>query len=141
MSEVEFFGETFTVPERFNHRLLTRFAKLARKGVDSDDSEGMAAIDDLIDQCVMPYDMERFDAVCDRERPSFEELMEFMHDVLEAISARPTGQPSDSSDGLQTTSPNSADGSPSAVVARLEQQGRPDLALMVTRAQESRVSA
>ena len=130
----EFFGEVFETPERFNMRLFTRFGTLAKRGVDSDDMEGMAAVDKLIDQCLRPEDVERFDAVCDRERPDFQELMAFVAQVVEAIANRPTQRPSDSSDGPTPTTTSSTDDSSSRVIARFEQQRRPDLALLVSKA-------
>lgn len=137
----EFFGETFDLPERFNMRLFTRFGTLAQKGMDSSDIESVAMIDRLIDQSVRPEDVARFDEVCDRERPDFEELMEFVMGVVAEVTERPTKRPSDSSDGPTSTKDSSSDVSSLPVIARLEQSGRPDLALMVTKAQDSRVSA
>jgi hypothetical protein len=51
---------------------------------------------------------------------------------------RPTGRPSASSGGPKNTKPKSAGGSSSKVIRRLEKSGRPDLALMVTMADEVR---
>lgn len=141
MADVEFFGERFTPPERFNMRRLTRFATLATKGVDSEDLTGMAAIDGLIDQCLRPEDVDRFDEVCDRERPTFDELMAFVKDVMEAVTDRPTSLPSGSSDGQQSTNGNSVDDSSSQVITDLLERGRPSLALMVEQAQGSKASA
>lgn len=135
----EFFGEVFETPERFNMRLLTRFATLAKRGVDSDDIEGVAAIDSLIDQCLRPEDVERFDEVCDRERPDFDELMAFIMGVVAEVSQRPTKRPSDSSDGPTLTKDSSRDDSSLRVIRRLEAEGRPSIALMVQQA--SAVSA
>lgn len=130
----EFFGETFEAPERFNMRLFTRFGTLAKRGVDSDDMEGMAAVDALIDQSLRPEDVERFDAICDRERPSFEELMGFVGSVVGEITDRPTKRLSDSSDGPPPTTDSSTGDSSSRVIARFEEQQRPDLALLVSKA-------
>jgi hypothetical protein len=51
---------------------------------------------------------------------------------------RPTSRPSDSSDGPKNTKAKSGAGSSSKVIRRLEKSGRPDLALMVTMADEVR---
>jgi hypothetical protein len=136
----EFFGETFELPDRFNMRLFTRFGTLAKKGVDSEDIEGVAMIDSLIDQCLRPEDVERFDEVCGRERPDFDELMEFVMGVVAEVTERPTKRPSDSSDGPTPTKLSSLDDSSSRVIRRLEEQGRPSIALMVQQ-RESSVSA
>lgn len=137
----EFFGEHFDAPERFNMRAFTRFAALASKGVDDADMEAVAAIDALITQCVSPGDLPRFEATCDRERPSLDELIEFVGAVMSEVSERPTRRPSDSSDGSQPTSVTSVVDSSSRVIARLESEGRPSLALAVQQATGSRVSA
>jgi hypothetical protein len=130
----EFFGETFETPDRFNMRLFTRFGSLAKRGVDSEDIEGVAMIDALIDQCLRPEDVDRFDELCNRERPDFEELMGFVMEVVAEVTNRPTKRPSDSSDGPTPTTVSSTGDSSSRVIARLEQQERPDLALLVSKA-------
>lgn len=122
-------------------RLFTRFGAMAQRGVDSADMEAVALVDRLIDQCLRPEDAERFETVCDRERPDFDELMQFVVDAIGEVTERPTVRPSESSDGPTTMQGSSPADSSSPVIARLEQAGRPDLALMVTKAQDSRVSA
>jgi len=136
----EFFGEVFEAPERFNMRLLSRFGALAKRGVDSEDVEAVAMIDRLIDQAIRPEDVDRFDEVCDRERPNFDELMEFVMGVVGEVTDRPTQRPSDSSDGPTLTKPSSPADSSLRVIHRLEEEGRPSIALMV-RQQASAVSA
>jgi hypothetical protein len=59
------------------------------------------------------------------------ELMNIVKDVMEMLSKRPTERPSDSSDGPTSTPPSSEDDSSSRIIRRFEQEGRPDLALMV----------
>lgn len=130
----EFFGETFETPDRFNMRLFTRFGSLAKRGVDSEDIEGVAMIDALIDQCLRAEDVDRFDEVCDRERPDFEELMAFVMEVVAEVTNRPTKRPSVSSDGPTLTTDSLQGDSSSRVIARFEAQERPDLALLVSKA-------
>jgi hypothetical protein len=136
----EFFGETFDAPERFNVRLLTRLGTLAQRGVDTDDMEGMAHIDRMVDQCVRAEDAQRFDDLCDREMPTFEELMGFCMEVIAEITERPTERPSDSSDGPATMSDTSAGDSSLRVIEREVEAGRPSRALMVMQASEARGS-
>lgn len=138
---VDFFGERFALPRRFNSRLLWRFMRAADDGIDSESAEGIVLMDKLLDAVVRPEDHKRFDQVCDRECPDDEQLIEFAMEAVQKIAARPTGRPSDSSDGPRTTSTSSAGDSSSPVIARLEERGRPDLALIVAQAQESRASA
>lgn len=136
---VEFFGEAFLAPERINTRRLLRFSAMADRGLDTDDTAGMAALDGLIDQCLRPEDIDRFDEVCDRERPSAEELMEFVAKMMTAITDRPTRRPSDSSDGPSTIEPKSTDDSFGRVMRHLD--GRPDLQLIAMTAQQARSTA
>lgn len=138
MAEVAFFGETFIAPDRINTRRLLRFSAMAARGLDTADTAGMAALDGLIDQCLRPEDVQRFDDLCDVKRPAAEELMEFVAEMMAAITDRPTSRPADSSAGPQTIAPKLMDDSSSRVIADLK--GRPDLQLMVMNAQESRTA-
>lgn len=137
---VEFLGEQFAVAERIGLMPLMRFAKHAKSGVDSESMAGLAAMYDLLEQCIAPSDWQRFEDHADRERADGEQLLGVVTAVIEALSARPSTRPSDSSAGPSTTAPNSTDDS-SSVVQRLEDKGRPDLALMVDRAVKARASA
>jgi hypothetical protein len=119
-----------------------RFARLAKDGVDSDEMEGFAAIYDLLRECIHEDDWDRFEAHASKVHAG-EELMQVVSEAMTLITARPTNQPSDSSDGPQTTSGSSADGFGSPVtslVERLESQGRPSIAYMVEQAQASQAS-
>lgn len=139
MSEVDFCGEQFAVADRIGAMPLMRFAKVAQAGVDSDDLAGLAAMYDLLEQCLSPKDWHRFQQVADRERVDSEVLMQFVAKVMGMVTDRPTERPSDSSDGLPSTVPNSTVVSSSPVIARLK--GRPDLQLMVLQAQEARAAS
>ncbi len=132
---VEFAGDRFAVAEKIGLMPLMRFAKVAQSGVDSADMAGLAAMYDLLEQCIAPADWQRFQTAADRSRADGDDLMGVVRDAIEAISARPTSQPSDSSDGPTATPPSSEPDCSSRVIARLEQQGRPDLALVVAQAQ------
>lgn len=136
---VEFGGETFAVAERIGHMALMRFAKAAQSGADSTDMAGLAAMYDLLEQCVEPQDWARFEKAADRTRADGEELMQVVVQVMTSLTEHPTLQPSDSSDGLRVTEPNSTVDSSSRVMSRLN--GRPDLQLMVVQAQEARAAS
>lgn len=138
MPEVSFAGETFTVADRIGLMPLMRFAKVAQAGVDSADLEGLAAMYDLLEQCIAPQDWRRFQAAADRARSDGEELMGVVGEVMRLLTDRPTSRPSDSSDGPSSTAPNSTGGSSSRVARRLA--ARPDLQLMVMQSQEARAA-
>ena len=122
---IEFYGETFEVPEKINHRRVLRLAKFALAGSDSDNLAAMGALDDLLTQCVLPADAERFDALCDREGPTSADLMEFTGKVIAELSERPTAQPAPSSAGPTPTPESSV--SRLEVLASERWNGRPDL--------------
>lgn len=138
MAKVIFSGESFRIADRIGLMPLMRFAKVAQSGVDADDMAGLAAMYDLLEQCLADDEWARFQAHADKVRADGDELMALVAEVFEVLSQRPTSRPSDSSDGPPTTSENSADDSSSPVVSRLVTQGRRDLAQIVEQAEMSR---
>jgi hypothetical protein len=141
VQSVEFLGERFQIAEQVSTLALMRFAKVASAGVDANDMDGLAAMYDLLEQCIDPTQWHAFQAHADRKRAQADDLLELVREVMPRIAARPTGRPSDSSDGPSAPSEPSVGDSSSRVIARLERQGRPDLALMVDQARASRASA
>ena len=137
MAEVEFGGETFETAESIGLMALMRFAHVAKGGTDSNDLAGLAAMYDLLEQCFPEAEFERFQQVALRTKAKGDELMGVVGKVIEAISSRPTEQPSVSSAGPQIIAPSSEVDSYSRVIAREEASGRPDRALMVLLAQET----
>ncbi len=141
MAEVEFGGERFATADKIGLMPLMRFAKVAKAGADAQDMDGLAALYDLLQQCIDPADWARFEAAADRAHAEGDELMAVIGKVFESLSERPTRQPSDSSAGQQTTPQRSGGGSYLQVVKRLEEQGRPELAHVVVMANEDRLTA
>lgn len=137
MTTVDFLGEQFRVAERVGALPIMRFAKAAKAGTDSNDMDGLVALYDLLAQVIHPDDWTRFEAHADREHADGDQLLAVVQAALAAVAGRPTGRSSDSSDGPQIIEPSSTDDSSSPVIDRLNQQGRPDLALLVRRRQES----
>jgi hypothetical protein len=143
VAEIEFEGERFGMAEAIGAMPLMRFAKVAKSGADSNNMDGLVAMYDLLEQCIEPAEWVRFQAHADKTRADGEKLMTVVGKVFEALSERPTGRPSASSGGPKSIKRKSASGgAPSSkVVRRLEKSGRPDLALMVTLADETRSAA
>lgn len=137
---VEFGGELFIVADKIGLMPLMRFAKVAKAGVDSADLDGLAAMYDLLEQCIAPEEWARFEAHADKIRADGEELMRVVGKVFEILTDRPTVRPSDSSDGPTTTGPRFTSTSVERVSSRLEDSGRPDLALFVNRAAEAQTA-
>ena len=159
MESVEFLGAEFGIADKVGLMPLLRFAHAAKSGLDSADFEGMAAMYDILQQCIAddriymrdgrpvdkPEDMDgvtvlggwaEFEAHATKVRAGDDDLMGVVQRVMSLLSERPTSQLSDSSDGLpQTSRMSEADSSSLAVVHRLKSRGRPDLAIAVMRSQ------
>lgn len=99
------------------------------------------AIVDALRELVHPDDFAAFWKAAKAHRQTIEDLTEVAMGLAAAAADRPTERPSDSSDGPQRTEPSSTADSSSqdkrlSVARRLEEQGRPDLALVVLDAPE-----
>lgn len=144
---VELRGETFTVrPQGVSLLALMKFATLAKRGLTTDNLEGLAGLYTLLRSCIADAEWDGFEDHATTVGAGGEELMAVVRDAVQAAAARPTQQPPGSPGGLSTTGQSSAAGSSSPasfvqgdrrVQAALEQQGRPDLALVVKRAREA----
>lgn len=137
---IEFFGEEYHIAEKVGLMPLMRFAKIAQAGVETNDMDGLAAMYDLLEQCLTEQDWDRFVVAATKHRADGDELMVVVKEAIERMAERPTQRSSDSSDGPPSTSPSSTDDSSSQAIRRLEQQGRPDLANVVQMAREARAS-
>lgn len=137
MAEVEFKGETFALSDSVAVMPMLKMAKLAKGGIDSNEMEAMVVMYDVLESLIDPDDWQRFESVATRTRATGDDLQQLIPQAITAISARPTSLPSDSSDGQRATPPSSAADSSSQVVSRLEDQGRPDLALLVSQARSA----
>lgn len=135
MAEIDFYGEKFTLVEKVGDYALMEFAESAER-VDSESLAGLAAIMRLLKAAIPEADWPRFQATARKNRASVDVCMELVMVLFEQEAARPTGRPSDSSGGPRIIEPNFTGGSSSPVIDRLN--GRPDLQLMVLRAQEAR---
>jgi len=138
VQRVPFMGAEFAIASKIGLMPLMRFAKIAKSGVDSSDEDGLAAMYDLLQQCIADEDWGKFEAHADKTRADDQELMQVIKDVMSALSERPTSRPSDSSAGPQPTAPISAEDSSALEVVRRLNSGehpRPDLAMAVLRQQ------
>ena len=138
MSTVTFKGEAFTLRGKVGLMPMMRFARAAKGGADANEMEGLAAMYDLLRSCIATDEWSRFEAHADDTAASQEELLDVVKQTYEALSSRPTSQPSDSSGGLTSSSATSTDDSSSPVIRRLETSGRSDLASVHLLAAEAR---
>ena len=150
MSEsVEFFGESFALNPREDYEWsMIEFADAAMGGADTNLLSGAAAVMGLLKSAIAPgevaegakegKDWLRFKALAKKNKAQTQrDLMPIVVRIFTQSSERPTGRPSDSSDGPQTTPPSAEVASYSRVIEREEASGRPDRALMVLMAKES----
>lgn len=139
-NEVEFFDQSFRMKPSDEYEWeMMEFASAAKGGADSDMLSGAAATLDFLRAVVHGDDWERFrKAARDNRAQVKRDLMPIVVAAFVQPTERPTSRPSDSSDGPASTGRKSAGGGSSKVIKRLEKKGRPDLALMVTMADEAR---
>lgn len=142
---VEFFGEKFRLAPRVGMMPLLAFGNAAKRGLDSDDFEGMAAMYRMIRAVIYrpvltddhgqkrvdengralrdESEWSRFQEVADDELAEGEDIMGFVNKAMEVMSARPTQRPGISSATSPTTSESSK--AVSSLPATLSQQAAP----------------
>lgn len=111
---IVFMGRPFKVADKFGLMPLIRFGYLSKKGLDTDDQDGLAAMYDVIRQAIDPAEWEAFmDHAADTHADT-DELMAVVARAIEVISGRPSVRPSDSSAGPHSTATSSSADSSSA---------------------------
>lgn len=108
---VNLLGRDFTVAEQVGLMALLRFAHFAKNGASTDDMDALAAIYDVLQQCVADEEWDAFQQHAMDVRASTEELLDSVKEAMSVISARPTESPSDSSDGRTNTGTDSSESS------------------------------
>jgi len=129
----DYFGEQVTVTDTFNDIDYLEF-------LEQSEGEKKSNLDFLRDVSRLLFDDDnyaRFWAGRRRGKQTIKDVFDTLMDLIEAASGRPTGLPSDSSDGQQATGQSSAVVS-SSLTERLA--GRPDLQLVVAQAAEARAA-
>lgn len=105
-------GAEFRMSDKIGLMPLLRFAHASAKGVDSNDMQGLAAMYEVIRDCIDDAEWDRFQQHAIDTKAESEELLQVVSDVIEVLSARPTGSPSGSSNGRRPISQNSKGSSP-----------------------------
>jgi hypothetical protein len=144
LNAIDFFDQPFRLnPSAEYEWEMMEFASAAQGGADSDLLSGAAAVHTFLKAVIHADDWARFRATAKANHATVkDDLMPVVVKAFTQTTGRPTGRPSASSGGPKRTKKKSGGGSSSRVVRRLEKRGRPDLALMVTMAEEaSAVSA
>jgi hypothetical protein len=133
MTSVEFFGESFEFRPKVSQWALGKFARAAanqeQEQTPQSAMQGMVAMMDLIERCITVDDWPRFDAIADANDVDLPDLITVLQGAFQQETERPTGLPSDSSDGQTVIVPSS-------VVKPADKglehfAGRPDLQLAV----------
>ena len=135
MTSVEFFGEQFALNAEVSEFALMEFAEAAADGVDADAMAGMAAMMRLIKECVVAADVARFLKSARKNRAKSTDLIPVLEATFQQVTERPTGLPSDSSDGQPVIVPSSVVSADDRGLERLS--GRPDLQLAVLHARSA----
>lgn len=131
MPTIDCMGETFEVHPNISFWALSDFAEAMGQQDGSVDAKSFKVITALIQDCIVPDDWGRFEAVTRAKRAGVDDLMKVVTSMVEANAERPTGRPSDSSDGPVVTFPNSE---LSSADKALDESGlRPDQKLAILR--------
>lgn len=104
--------------------------------IDLEDPEAILVVKGFLRALIHPEDFTAFWQAAREHRQRVEDVQMVAKAIIEAVTGRPTTQPSGSSRGLPTTGPKSRGVKSNKVLARLD--GRPDLQLAVVKAQEAR---
>jgi hypothetical protein len=105
--EFEFFGEKFAVAQDTGDMPVMKFAAAASSGLSSADMDGLAAMYQMIEDCLAPADWQRFYATGLKHRVKADLLLEICTAIYEALAARPTERPSSSTPGRSRTTTKS----------------------------------
>lgn len=127
-NSIEFLGRRFRLAERIGLMPMLAFAAASKKGLDSSDMEGLAAMYALIRDCLDetrvqavddrgapvfepdgtprydgPSEWMKFEQHCLAEKAEAEDLMEFISSAMSVVSARPPKRRETSSGGSPRT--------------------------------------
>jgi hypothetical protein len=109
---VEFMGEKYRISDRIGLAPLIKFAMSATSGATTDDLDGLAAIGQMLNDCLDPAEHDRFWADATAKKAEGDDLLPVVTQTIELLNARPTRRPSDSSAGPATTSASLTGSSP-----------------------------
>lgn len=115
-------GETFVARAKVRPEKLIAFDELADLGDDAPISETMRLIDEVLTALIDPADdaLVRYQKIRESEDPEMAVGVDDLRDVLdwlmEVITGRPTGSPSDSTSGRESTGTSSTEDSSSQAI-------------------------
>lgn len=106
-SDTETVVGTYRMAEKIGFMALAKFAHVSTQGVQAEDARGLAVMYDLFRGSIHPEDWDRFEVDALESSADAAELMQVVREVIERVSANPTGSRSGSSAGPRPTSPSS----------------------------------
>ena len=135
MSTFTYFGEEFTYADEFPVFEFAEFQEALADDEDSNSGRATGVALRLAVASVAPQDRGRFRKVSRAKRAKVEDWLAVFRDWTAEESERPTGQPTDSSDGPSVTEqPSAPEPVASVTPVRLV---RPDIALLESRSRAS----
>lgn len=132
MASFDYFGESFDFSAEVDAFAVTEFAEAMDDDVDSEGLRGIAVAWRLALSCVAEDDRKRFRSVSRKNKAKVADYLAVFRDWTAEATERPTGQPTDSSDGPGLTVVNS-ESQPDAPVSTPEPVVRPDMRLAISR--------
>ncbi|HEX6498695.1 MAG TPA: hypothetical protein VF054_06640 [Micromonosporaceae bacterium] len=134
----DYFGTEVRVNPKVSSTLLLDVMNKAAT-IDENSPEAVIATMDFFRKIIHPDDFDAFWQLALDNRQNVEDLIEVSQLLLAAMADRPTTPPSDSSPGRPNIATTSTGGSSQVerVIARLQGQARPDLALAIVHANEA----
>jgi len=137
MATFDYFGESFAYADEFPAFEYAEFAEALADGEDSESARATGVALRFAVGCVAAKDRARFRRVSRVNRAKVEDWMKVSADWTAEETERPTGLPSDSSDGQSVTVETSASQPIASVTSLTEPEKprlvRPDLALAAAR--------
>lgn len=106
--EIEYKGETYKISDTVGLWPMMQFARAAETGIDLGDWRALAAMHALLESCIAKEDWGRFqEQMISTKEADLNALLDLATSVIEKLSARPTPQPSESSNGRSAAGPGS----------------------------------
>lgn len=138
MTQFTYFDESFRYAEDYPAFEWAEFQEALADDLEASSARATGVALRFAVACVDPKDRERFRRVSRKNKAKIDDWMVVFRDWTTEETERPTGQPTDSTDGLEVT-PESSGSQPVASVTSLPEpaaeprQLRPDLALAIAR--------
>ncbi|MGI5171870.1 hypothetical protein ACQEU3_46765 [Spirillospora sp. CA-253888] len=117
---IEVLGDRYRVGDKVGLMPMMQFAAAAKAGLDSSDMDGMAAMYQMLQDCIHEEDWPRFERDMVAKKADEQDFMYCVQRAMAIISARPTRQRSDSSSGRSQTTASSTGSSSEAADPRAE---------------------